>query len=608
MQIFMPTTTVKGDRRKKSRNRPPRLVYVELPNGNGGMMRDLSEEGFAVRAMMPLRAGASTSFGFSLGESVRIEGEGEILWIEETGRVAGVRFTQISLTARGQIQNWLGEHGESADREEVAGKPIVPPSSTLQQLREEIRAVSMGGEPPKAIPTVQTEELPETVAAASEVHAGTPPLESEDPTEHPDPLENTILFEITDPLERIDPPESTGLPGMTLPSLRATLLSAKRPARETYPSQGAAPGLPSLPLPVPVPSGAEVIPSAPPAENAPFDLQTTLSGGPIAPVPETYGTTRAAAVPPRLPRMEINATVPPVAPIPDEIGRNFPSPRLTPIEGRTDMEGPRPAPALPDISHVLIPPPGRRAGYSLNSTMLEPLSSLERLREPGPASSTDRFTLSHAFAIMLLLTVVAAVTVFHREVGQSLIWVGEQLGGAQVSESQPPAPGDPVSTEAPTGRPANPSDSAPPPPTVAEPKTQDQRAASEPPAPGDNSEAPLSAGAKNAVPPVTPLSGMTAPSSSNAGQEVGQAEYAQAMQILRGSSSGAGQPEVVRLLWISVEKGNLSAELALAEMYWHGQGVARNCDQARILLSAAVRKGSAEARRRLQQLQREGCE
>jgi TPR repeat protein len=80
------------------------------------------------------------------------------------------------------------------------------------------------------------------------------------------------------------------------------------------------------------------------------------------------------------------------------------------------------------------------------------------------------------------------------------------------------------------------------------------------------------------------------------------------MQLLRGKNAAADTPEAVRLLWISVEKGHPSAEVALADLYWHGRGVVRNCDQTRILLSAAARKGNSEAQKRLQQFQREGCE
>ncbi len=80
------------------------------------------------------------------------------------------------------------------------------------------------------------------------------------------------------------------------------------------------------------------------------------------------------------------------------------------------------------------------------------------------------------------------------------------------------------------------------------------------------------------------------------------------MQLLHGKNPTEDTSEAVRLLWISVEKGNPSAELTLAELYWHGEGVARNCDQTRILLSAAARKGNADAQKRLQQFQQEGCE
>jgi TPR repeat protein len=56
-----------------------------------------------------------------------------------------------------------------------------------------------------------------------------------------------------------------------------------------------------------------------------------------------------------------------------------------------------------------------------------------------------------------------------------------------------------------------------------------------------------------------------------------------------------------------VEKGNTAAEIDLAELFRTGRGVAKNCDQTLILLSAAARKGNAEARKRLEAFQREGC-
>ena len=125
-------------------------------------------------------------------------------------------------------------------------------------------------------------------------------------------------------------------------------------------------------------------------------------------------------------------------------------------------------------------------------------------------------------------------------------------------------------------------------------------------------ERPITGSTQSSFPTINPPSTATPlPETSSAvapgDEQAGQPEYLQALQILR-ANSGIGTVEVVRLLWISVEKGNPSAEIVLADLYWHAKGVARNCDQTRILLTAAARKGSAVAQKQLQQFQQEGCE
>lgn len=49
-------------------------------------------------------------------------------------------------------------------------------------------------------------------------------------------------------------------------------------------------------------------------------------------------------------------------------------------------------------------------------------------------------------------------------------------------------------------------------------------------------------------------------------------------------------------LWRKVQKGNTGAEIELAKLYLQGTGVAQSCDQARVLLLAAAKKQSSEAR------------
>jgi TPR repeat protein len=50
-----------------------------------------------------------------------------------------------------------------------------------------------------------------------------------------------------------------------------------------------------------------------------------------------------------------------------------------------------------------------------------------------------------------------------------------------------------------------------------------------------------------------------------------------------------------------------SAEVDLARLYLRGEGVPRNCEQAKVLLRAAAKGGSGEARQQLKKLRARGC-
>jgi TPR repeat protein len=188
--------------------------------------------------------------------------------------------------------------------------------------------------------------------------------------------------------------------------------------------------------------------------------------------------------------------------------------------------------------------------------------------------------------------------VFHKEVGQGLIWLGEQLGGVPESSSPAAIPANNMAPRIQSEQPAA---------TQSDPSVQPQQQTLQP----TNTTAPdgvpeeQDTAVKSNAQPMTPLSGVAPPISSS--PDTGQNEYTQALQLRRTKGAAAMQ-EILRLLWVSVEKGNANAELELAQMYWHGQGVIQNCDQAHILLTAAARKGSAEAQRRLVEFQRAGCE
>jgi len=183
----MSVGTTKSERRRKSRKRPLTLVYVELASANGGMMRDLPEEGFALRAMMPVRAGESTPFAFSLTEKIRIEGRGQIHWVQENGHVAGVRFLDLTAGTREQIREWLVRPEVPPKREPGAS----PKEMTLEELRKEIHSVPAR---PEGKPSVEEPVLPK--ALVPEPAVVVEPEESVAPAAVVTPAEAVILVEV----------------------------------------------------------------------------------------------------------------------------------------------------------------------------------------------------------------------------------------------------------------------------------------------------------------------------------------------------------------------------------------------------------------------------
>jgi hypothetical protein len=75
-----------------------------------------------------------------------------------------------------------------------------------------------------------------------------------------------------------------------------------------------------------------------------------------------------------------------------------------------------------------------------------------------------------------------------------------------------------------------------------------------------------------------------------------------------GGSMGVRDPsEAAKLLWKAVSKQNATAAVLLSDLYLRGDGVPRSCDQARLLLVAAAKRGSPLAAQQLRNLESHGC-
>jgi hypothetical protein len=108
--------------------------------------------------------------------------------------------------------------------------------------------------------------------------------------------------------------------------------------------------------------------------------------------------------------------------------------------------------------------------------------------------------------------------------------------------------------------------------------------------------------AASARPVIAPVATSATAASGSTGSE----ELAAAQKYLKSGPDGAAP--AVELLWKAVAKQNLAATLLLSDLYLKGEGVEKSCDQARLLLGAAARKGAPAAAQKLTTLPDYGCQ
>ena len=105
MPLKGPLTT---ERRQNPRHPVRPTEYIEIGDSNGGIILDISEGGMAVASAQALVGNQTLRFRFQLPRSLEtIETSGEINWIGETKKRAGVRFVDLPFEAREQIHRWI---------------------------------------------------------------------------------------------------------------------------------------------------------------------------------------------------------------------------------------------------------------------------------------------------------------------------------------------------------------------------------------------------------------------------------------------------------------------------------------------------------------------
>jgi hypothetical protein len=323
-------------------------------------------------------------------------------------------------------------------------------------------------------------------------------------------------------------------------------------------------------------------------------------------------------------------------------GHSFVGDRTSPSSPRRNQ--PDPGSAGPASAPVSGPPrfsPDPRPPVGAPKATYPPLPLIQwgsmggQALEESVDASRRKQRLGAIALVVAVLLLVASVGVFaflnRREAGESLIRLGEELSG---EHAQQPAKSEASATPSSIGRPAsesalpaNPAGANGPPSNVRRDSQVGALAGSNA---SDSSayETHQSAEAKQAgsTPRAEGAGGLEAPSSSaqpepknstmksaSPSSEAfpegdGHKELALARQYLRGTGVPQNRAAAAHLLWVAVGLGNYEAELELADLYLQREGApGKNCEQARILLTAASHSGNPVAGQKLAELHNHGC-
>ena len=123
--------TTPSPRRVHYRHPLSSLVYATLENGNGGILRNLSESGAAIQAVAALRPGQSLRMRFDLFHpKTRIDVQARVSWANSTGQ-AGVAFTEVTPQLRRQLNAWIFDN---LLRSLEPAAPILTSSASTDEL------------------------------------------------------------------------------------------------------------------------------------------------------------------------------------------------------------------------------------------------------------------------------------------------------------------------------------------------------------------------------------------------------------------------------------------------------------------------------------------
>lgn len=577
--------------------------YLDMGEDNGGVVVNLSESGLGFQAVGRVAPDSQIPVSFSLGPGYRIDVKARVVWVDSDGKLGGAAFGKLSKDSLSLIREWLLKPQVELEVENAVATEDLGQELTGQGLSE----------PASAAKTTEPASI-EAEGTRIPLTALDTPSVKEHSGNGTDKGSESVGVVI--------PRQITPLP------------------QTSSPTAGFSDAIPPTDRPVATPANGNV-PSAPQGDscNSPSSFSRDASAhsmeAPIS-VPDlrerAADPAREGTVRHPISSAPLREQTPMPAARPEMAA---PAPRNTPPQEHQKGSTFSLTPSIAAWGTKKAPPaagPSMPAGRRVDPLFPPRPSENIFARQPSALDPEPRSRRGSALvAIAIVIAAGAALTYYvrgHRQqIGNAIIRVGNNLSGSTASRNTVPATVPPPSQSS-----ANPA-SVPPPnntaaatPNTAVPKTVAPSASTNPQPtnpttttslspPGNPAKKPSTTsklGTSALVPPRAVVSGGSTQNAStnttdNGSPAAGLAEYQRAESYLNGKGVTQDYGQAAEWFWRSLEAGNTSAAIPLADLYLQGNGVSRSCMQAHILLDAAARKNNAQAIQKLAQLP-ENCQ
>jgi hypothetical protein len=132
------------ERREKTRKVPEQFAFLQLEQDDGGTVLDISEGGLRFESFNPVQENGQIHFWFSLNLRERIEGWGEVAWMDPERKSGGLKFLRLSEEGREQIRLFISGHSnpETAAKTETHAPDAV--ASFVSRARPRQIALAAG--------------------------------------------------------------------------------------------------------------------------------------------------------------------------------------------------------------------------------------------------------------------------------------------------------------------------------------------------------------------------------------------------------------------------------------------------------------------------------